>query len=337
MTISAHTESPAPSGAFAARKLVVQQVRREADDIVTLTLVDPEGGPVEPWAPGAHLDIVLPSGLTRQYSLCGRPEDTNSYTVAVLRDPQSRGGSHEIHDTGLVGRTIGVRGPRNHFKLVDDADSYMLVAGGIGITPLLAMVRELEARGAAWRLIYGARSNAAMAFRDELSGFGEKVTLVPQDEVGMLDLDAIVKQAGPGCALYACGPTGLLNALEARCQDHGVLLHVERFAAQEPGSSGPAVVRAGSTRNGSFEIELDRAGVVRTVPTDRSILDVVREVIPEAPSSCEEGFCGSCETRVLEGIPEHHDSILDDDERAANNSMMICVGRSLSKRLVLDL
>jgi ferredoxin-NADP reductase len=333
MTTSIDAAAAAAPSTFATTRLLVQQVRYEAEDVVSLTLVDPSGAGLEPWSPGAHLTIVLPSGLTRQYSLCGRPEDTDSYTVAVLREANGRGGSREIHDTGLVGRTLAVRGPRNHFKLVD-ADSYILVAGGIGITPLLAMARELETRGAAWRMAYGGRNRASMAFRDDLAVFGDKVAFAAQDEVGLLDLDSIVRQATSGCAIYACGPGAMLTALESTCREHGVALHIERFAAEES-TTAAAAGPAGTTT--AFEIDLQRTGVTRIVPSDRSILDVVREVIPDMPSSCEEGFCGSCETRVLEGIPEHHDSILDEDERAANNTMMICVGRSHSKRLVLDL
>jgi ferredoxin-NADP reductase len=318
---------------FPTTQLLVRQVRHEADGVVSLTFADPRGGALAPWTPGAHLAITLPSGLIRQYSLCGRSEDTDSYTVAVLREPDGRGGSREVHDTGLVGRVLGARGPRNHFKLVD-ADSYLLVAGGIGITPLLAMARELAARGAEWRMVYGGRTRASMAFRGDLSAFGDKVALAPQDEVGLLDLDSVVRQTGPGCAVYACGPGGMLAALEGRCRERGIPLHVERFTAAETLAGAPGEQAAGAA---AFEINLKRTGVIRTVPADRSILDVVREVVPDAPFSCEEGFCGSCETRVLEGIPEHHDSILDDDERAANNTMMICVGRSRSDRLVLDL
>jgi len=316
---------------FATRELLVQQVSWEARDVVSVRLTDPAGQELPPWAPGAHLEIVLPSGLTRQYSLCGRPADRSSYTVAVLREPNGRGGSREIHDTALVGRQLEVRGPRNHFAL-KPADSYLLIAGGIGVTPILAMARDLQERGIPWRLIYGGRSRESMAFLGQLGSLSPEIDVVPQDERGLLDLADALERLEVGTAVYACGPAGLLDAVTRECESRGVELHLERFGAAPPsedlGDAEPAT---------AFEVELKLTGLVLPIPSDRSILDVVRDVLPDAPSSCEEGFCGSCETRVLAGIPEHHDSILDLDERAANDTMMICVGRAVSSRLVLDL
>lgn len=315
------------------RPLLVAKVQPEAQDVISLHLVRPAGGELQPWAPGAHLDLLLPSGLVRQYSLCGDPLDRECYRIAVLREVEGRGGSRELHDGDLVGHEIGVRGPRNHFQLVD-VPSYLFLAGGIGITPILAMARDVSRRGLPWRLVYGGRSRPTMAFVDELRALpGGQVDIVPQDELGLLPLDDVLGETPSTGAVYACGPEPMLRAVEDACQRHlppGVL-HIERF------SSSKATPPAAAVGGEDFEVELRRAGVTVSVPPDRTILEVVRDVVPDVLSSCEEGFCGACETTVLEGIPEHHDTILTDEERERSGTMMICVGRSCSKRLVLDL
>ncbi|MCW2899356.1 MAG: ophA1 5 [Streptosporangiaceae bacterium] len=317
-----------------ARELLVRGTTWEADGVLSLRLVELNGGELPAWEPGAHIDLVLPSGLVRQYSLCGRPADHGCYTVAVLREPTGRGGSRELHETVLAGKTISVRGPRNRFPLVESVQ-YLFVAGGIGITPILPMVREVNARGADWHLVYGGRSRSSMAFVEELAELGkDRVEIVPQDERGVLDLDAVLAQAGPGTAVYCCGPEGLLAAVEQRCASGPMSLHTERFgSAGTAGTDEPV----GANETTTFEVELRRSGCVVVVSPGRTILDAVREVVPEAVSSCEEGFCGTCETRVLEGVPEHHDTILTEKERQAGKTMMICVGRSKTPRLVLDM
>jgi ferredoxin-NADP reductase len=317
--------------------MLVRQATWEADGVMSLCLVDPDGRELAPWEPGAHLDLLLTSGLVRQYSLCGDPANRYSYTIAVLREPYGRGGSKEVHDTALVGKLVTVRGPRNHFELVP-AKRYLFLAGGIGITPIRAMVEDVARRGDDWRLVYGGRSRGSMAFLSDLARFGEeRVQVVPQDEKGMLDLDAALSEAEPDTVVYCCGPEGLIRAVEARCamvpsRD----LHVERFGATGAvkRTSAPVAEEAGEQ---SFEVELRRTRATMTVPPDRTILEVVREAVPEAMSSCEEGFCGTCETTVLEGVPEHHDTILSPAEREKGKTMMICVGRSKTPRLVLDL
>lgn len=339
----------ADSDRFALRTMIVRQVRWEADDVVSLQLACPDGSPAPAWTPGAHIDVVLPSGLVRQYSLCGDPGDRGSLTVAVLHERHGRGGSREIHETRLVGRTVGIRGPRNHFKL-RAADEYLLIAGGIGVTPLLAMARHLDAEGCSWRLVYGGRSRASMAFLAELSAFDGAVTVVPQDEQGLPDLDAILDDTSPGTEVYCCGPEGLLRAVEAAGAARGVPVHVERFGTAGPAVAvapvpaaavvAPAAVPEGADDEpgmGAFQVELRRTGITVEVDPDRTILEAVREHLPEVISSCEEGFCGACETRVIEGIPDHRDQVLDPVERESNETMMICVGRSCTKRLVLDL
>ncbi|HWD01796.1 MAG TPA: PDR/VanB family oxidoreductase [Amycolatopsis sp.] len=294
-----------------------------ADGVVRLTLRDPAGAPLPEWAPGAHLDLVLGPDLVRQYSLCGDPADRTVLQVAVLREPGGRGGSEHVHGKLADGDTVRVRGPRNHFAL-EPAPRYLFVAGGIGITPLVPMVAAAEAAGAEWRLVYGGRSLASMAFAPELrERYGDRVELVPQDERGLPDLDAALA-ASPDAAVYCCGPEPLLTAMEQRCGPG--TLHVERFTAKP--DTGP---------RDAFEVVLASSGRTLVVPGDRSILSVLEESGVTVLSSCQEGTCGTCETGVLDGTPDHRDGVLTDAEREAGDVMMICVSRCAGARLVLDL
>jgi ferredoxin-NADP reductase len=311
----------------------IEDKRRVADGVVTLTLRQVDDDPLPPWEPGAHVDLLLddaaPAGApTRQYSLCGDPADHHVWRVGVLREPESRGTSSHVHDRLQPGDVVRVRGPRNNFPLVD-SPRYLFVAGGIGITPILPMIRAAEAAGADWRLVYGGRRRASMAFLDELGRYGDRVTVCPQDEVGLLDLAALLGTPQEGTRVYCCGPEPLLAAVEQRCASWPAgSLHVERFSARpltEP------------VRSEAFEVVLERSELTLTVPPDRSILSVVEEAGAGVLSSCAEGTCGTCETAVLEGVPDHRDSVLSAEERAANRCMMICVSRSSGPRLVLDL
>jgi ferredoxin-NADP reductase len=308
--------------------LVVRDVRSVARDVVALTLAHPAGAELPVWTPGAHIDLILGANLVRQYSLCGRSGQPDAWRVAVLREQRGRGGSRAVHAL-YAGATVRVRGPRNHFP-VEAATRYIFVAGGIGITPLLAMIYELEAAGADWVLHYGGRSRASMAFLDELAQFGSRVRLWPADEVGLIDLDAALGEAQPGTHIYACGPEPLLSAIEKRCGAGWPpgSLHLERFSAKEV--EKPA-------REKGFEVELRRSGKTLAVAADQSVFDAVRGVGVSVLGSCLEGICGTCETPVLDGDVDHRDSVLDDEERAANDCMMICVSRCRSERLVLDL
>ncbi|WP_435058853.1 PDR/VanB family oxidoreductase [Streptomyces sp. bgisy060] len=316
-------------------RLMVRSVVEEADGVRGLLLTDPAGGDLPPWEPGAHLEVTLPSGAIRHYSLCGDPADRSTYRLGVLRERAGRGGSEEVHTRVGGGTVLGARGPFNRFPLVP-ADRYLFVAGGIGITPLLPMVHALPP--GSWSLLYGGRSLAAMAYREELSAL-PGVTLVPQDTAGLLDLDAAFSGLPAGTAVYCCGPEGLLRAVRDRWSGP---LHTERFGsapAPRPGET------AGSASDGSegfegpegFEVELRRSGRTVHVAPGRTLLDAVREAVPGVAYSCEEGWCGTCETKVLAGTPDHHDSVLGEDERASGTTMMICVGRSRGTRLVLDL
>ncbi|MGO4756907.1 2Fe-2S iron-sulfur cluster-binding protein, partial [Streptomyces sp. 2MCAF27] len=248
--------------------------------------------------------------------------------------PDGRGGSREIHDTALVGRELEVRGPVNRFPLVP-AEGYLLLAGGIGITPLLPMARELTTRGLPWRLVLGARDRSRLAYTEELVALGgDRVLLVPQDEAGLPDLAAELAASPPTHAVYACGPQPMLDAVTALCRaaDPVRTPRLERFA---PADSG-LPERSGS-QSDEFEVVLRRSGVRTIVPADRSVLDVVREKLPDVPYSCEEGYCGSCETSVTAGIPDHRDTVIDPSERPTATTMMICVSRSASPVLELDL
>ncbi|WP_257015243.1 PDR/VanB family oxidoreductase [Rhodococcus sp. ACS1] len=321
------TENPTNANAV----VPVQVVGREhvAVDVVALELCPTDGSQLPPWSPGAHVDLVLPSGLTRQYSLCGNPSRLDTYHIAVHRVANGRGGSMEVHEHLLPGALVGIRPPRNRFPLVN-AEKYVFVAGGIGITPISAMVREIEARGLPWRLVYGGRSLDRMAFTDDLTALGsDRVELVPQDDAGFPDLRAVVRDAPTGAAVYCCGPAPMLAAIEheVSATRDDIELRIERFVApDEPQGERQA-----------FELELRRSGVTVTVPADRSILDVVIDAIGDVEFSCEQGICGACETKVLAGRPEHHDELLSPEERAEGATMMICVGRSKTPRLVLDL
>ncbi|MGW4563462.1 PDR/VanB family oxidoreductase [Streptomyces sp. NPDC004561] len=302
-----------------ALRLLLASHETIADGVVQLRL---EGHELTRWEPGAHLDLVLPSGLVRQYSLCGDPGDTSSYTVATRLAEDGRGGSREVHEQLAEGMELEVRGPRNRFPLVE-APSYVFVAGGIGITPVLPMLRALP-DGTAWRLLYGGRTRASMPFLEEVRKLaGDRLTLVAEDEDGRPDLDALLAGLPAGTAVYCCGPEGLMAAVEDRLPQ-GAALHLERFA---PGASA-----GGGT---GFELELRRSGRTLTVPADSTVLAAVRRELPDTVYSCEQGFCGTCRQRVLEGEVDHRDELLTDAERA--DSMLICVSRARSDRLVLDL
>jgi len=308
--------------------LVVTGVEPVAQDVVALDLARSDGGALPEWTPGAHIDLVLGDGrLTRQYSLCGRTEDTGTWRVAVLRAPESRGGSESVHRL-TPGASVRVRGPRNHFPVVA-SHRYLFIAGGIGITPILAMIHEVEAAGAEWELHYGGRRLASMAFVEDLERLGSRVHLVPEDQRGLIDLDAILGVPRPDTLVYTCGPEPLLAAVERRCANWPAgSLHLERFAARSDADAG---------ENKPFDVVLQRSGKTLHVPADRSIFEVVRDAGVSVLGSCLEGICGTCETEVVDGEIDHRDSVLDPEEREAGECLMICVSRSRSDRLTLDL
>ena len=309
-------------------KLVVAGRIVQSDGVVSMTLRDADGHDLPRWRAGAHVDIWATPGTVRQYSLCGSPGDPREWRIAVLRGPQSRGGSNALHDHAPVGTVLSARGPRNHFAL-PAADRYLFIAGGIGITPILAMMREASSEGVPFELHYGGRTRSGLAFVDEIVAqyAANAVVLVPEDELGLLPLQTILDAVEPGTVVLACGPEGLLAAVEAACKHRNLRVVTERFT---PKPQVPSV-------SGAFEVELAARGQTVVVGEDESILDALTRSGLDVPSSCQEGTCGTCETAVLSGTPEHRDSILTDEEQEAGDCMMICVSRSRTPRLVLDL
>jgi cytochrome P450/ferredoxin-NADP reductase len=316
------------AGAEAETEATVVAKEAVSDGVVALILQAADGAPLPAWQPGAHTDLLCGGATARQYSLCGDPADTTTWRLGVLREDAGRGTSRHVHDALAEGDTVRLRGPRNNFPLAC-SPRYLFVAGGIGITAILPMVAAVDALGADWQLVYGGRRRASMAFLDELARFGDRVIVAPQDEVGLLDLDTLLGTPREDTLVYCCGPEPLLAAVEQRCAawPDGAL-HVERFSPKPVGE--PARAEA-------FTVELARTGVRLEVPPERTVLDVVERAGATVLSSCAEGTCGTCETRVLDGDVDHRDSVLDDAERAAGDCMMICVSRARSARLVLDL
>jgi ferredoxin-NADP reductase len=310
--------------------LVVRRHEQIADGVVRVVLADPSGESLPSWSPGAHIDLMLEPGLVRQYSLCGSIKDRDEWSVAVLRAPDSRGGSVHVHDKLQAGSSIRVRGPRNHFPLVN-SPRYQFIAGGIGITPILTMIEAAEASGNEWHLLYGGRERASMSFLAELESLGDRVTAWPQDEKGLLDLASVLGTPRDDTLVYCCGPEGLLTAVESASAPWPEgSLHIERFAAKP-------VAEPASGALDNFEVECARSGVTLSIGPDDNIYDVADQAGIDVLASCMEGVCGTCETPVLEGVPDHRDSMLTEAERAACKVMMICVSRSCTERLVLDI
>lgn len=313
----------------------MQQVRLkrisfEAENVNSYELVAIEGDLV-PFTAGSHIDLHLSNGMIRSYSLVNDSSERHRYVIAVNKDAASRGGSRFIHDRLGVGDILTVSRPKNNFALHENAAHSVLIAGGIGITPLLSMIRHLEALGRSWELFYAARTRKTAAFLDELirPDIRRNVHLNLDQEPGakMLDVAVIASSAPRDAHLYCCGPVTMLEAFEAatadRAADH---VHVEYFKAREK----PAV-------EGGFEVRLARSNRTIIVPAGNTILDAVLNAGVAVNFACTEGVCGTCETRVIEGVPDHRDLFLSQEEQAANKSMMICCSGSKSPTLVLDL
>lgn len=306
---------------------VVRARTEAADGVVVLDLERP-GGVLPHWSPGAHIDVVLPGGVERQYSLCGSPAERGTWRIGVLRE---RDGSVWLHENAHPGTALRVRGPANHFLFAPTAGrSYVFVAGGIGVTPIVPMIEAAEAAGAAWTLLYAGRSRRTMVFADELTArYGDRVEVFAADEGRRLDLADRLGQPVARTVVYACGPTRLLEALDATMSvwPRGSL-HVERFEAKV---LGPPVWTE------SFEVDLMLSGLTVTVPPERSVLEVVEEYGAVVPSSCRVGTCGTCEVAVVDGEIEHRDSVLSPEEQEVNRTMMLCVSRAACPRITLEL
>lgn len=302
-----------------------------ADGIVRLRLADPNGGRVPFWTPGAHIEVVVPQSgsesLSRHYSLCGDRWDPHAYEIAVLREPQSKGGSEYIHEKLSEGDLLTVGTPRNNFPL-SQAKRVEFIAGGIGITPILTMIEAAEQLGVDWHLNYGGRTKSTMAFLDVLEKYGDKVTLWPQDEKGFMDLSHLSEPVEGG-RVYCCGPEPLLNVVHTAAEAWpSWAVRFERFV---PMTQPPPV------RTEPFTLDLARSKKRVEVGTNESVLAALTDAGVPVLSSCNEGVCGTCEVAVLMGKPEHRDSLLNDAEREKNDRMFVCVSRAVSDRLTLDL
>jgi tetrachlorobenzoquinone reductase len=290
-------------------------------------------GELMPFTAGSHIDLHLSNGMIRSYSLVNDQSERHRYVIAVNRDAASRGGSCFIHDRLRAGDIVTISHPKNNFSLRENAAHSVLIAGGIGITPLLSMIRRLEALGRSWELFYAARTRKMAAFLDELKTIRpdvrRNVHLNFDQEPGgkMLDLAAIASNAPRDAHLYCCGPVSMLEAFEGATADRAAEhVHVEYFKAREM----PAV-------EGGFEVRLARSNRTIIVPAGKTVLDAVLDAGIAVNYACAEGVCGTCETRVIEGVPDHRDLFLSQEEQAANKSMMICCSGSKSPTLVLDL
>ena len=296
---------------------------RESADIVSIELADPSGAPLPPWEPGAHIDVQLVTRQQRQYSLCGEPSDRSTYRIAVLREEFSRGASMYVHSYLRVGRTVHASEPRNLFPILD-AERYLLLAAGIGITPILPMARSLEDRGADWSLHYAVRSDEQLPFRSELEALGDRVTINAPDRAGRLDLAGMLSEPRPGVSVYSCGPGRFTDAIEeAMAGWPRGSLHLERF---EP--------KTGVTRpNEPFTVRFARSGLTVEVPAEISMLKAMEIAGVPVAGSCLRGGCGSCAVTVRSGEPDHRDSLTTDE---SSTTMYPCVSRSITPELEID-
>lgn len=313
-----------------------------AQDIRCFRVSRVDGQPFDAYEPGAHIDVTAPSGITRQYSLCGNPDERGSYLFAVKKEARSRGGSRSLHDDVSVGAELSIGTPRNLFRLTDDASEHVLVAAGIGITPLLSMAYALHKRGARYRLHYFARSRDHAAFVDELSAgpFAAHVTFhygVEPDALAA-ELGRCMESIDPTAHVYTCGPGPFMDAVVAAAATRipEEAIHLERFAA-EPVAADAGNAEAGSGLTDGFEVRLQRSGQSVRVAPDTSIVDALATIGIEVDTSCGEGVCGTCMVPVIDGEPDHRDHCLSKAERASNTVICCCVSRARSAVLVLDL
>ena len=308
--------------------VVVTARTEEAAGVIALDLRRPDGSRLPDWRPGAHIDLVLPNGLTRQYSLCGDPWDAFSYRVAVAREERGTGGSRYLHDVVRPGAVLGLGGPRNLFPLVP-SPSYRFVAGGVGITPILPMLRQAEQQGAQWQLLYLGRYRERMAFLEDLQPYVDRVEVHVSTESGPADVAAWLGGLDSRSKVYACGPERLLATVEAATSSMpSGWVRMERYTNQRA---------AVASAPGPFRVAIASTGMSIEVGEEESVATALRRAGQLVLTSCSRGVCGTCEVGVTQGVPDHRDAILDDAERAANTCMFPCVSRALSDRLVLDL
>lgn len=311
----------------------VHTLRHEAQDTLGIELRPVEGTEFPAFEAGAHIDLQLPNGMVRSYSLCNDSRERHRYVIAVLKDRASRGGSQCVHEQLRVGMKLTIAAPRNHFPLVEAAAHSVLLAGGIGITPILCMARRLKTLGRSFEMLCFARSRLHMAFIPEIEALDTLVHWHFDDEQGgPPDLAALLagRTQSASTHFYACGPAVMLDEFEKVCAELGhSQAHIERFAA--------VAVQASDDARQSYSLELRRSGKTFEVRPDTTLHEVLKACKANVPFSCEEGVCGSCETKVIEGDIDHRDSVLTAAERASNKVMMVCVSGCKSEKLVLDL
>jgi vanillate monooxygenase ferredoxin subunit len=316
--------------------LAVRVTRKavEAEDICTFELASAHGTPLPAFSAGSHIDVQLPNGLTRQYSLCNDPAESHRYLIGVLRDAASRGGSAAMHEQVHEGSLLQISPPKNHFALAHQAPHHLLLAGGIGVTPILCMAERLAATGASFEMHYATRSRARTAFVGRIGGapFSDRVHFHFDDgaPAQKLDIATLLAAQPAGTHLYVCGPQGLMDAVLKAARAGGwdeQRLHHEYFGADVQPRAG----------DGAFEVQLASSGRVIAVSAEKSVLAALADAGVIVPSSCEQGVCGTCLTRVVDGVPDHRDQYLLPDEQAANDQFLPCCSRAKSTRLVLDL
>jgi len=321
-----------PSTHAIARTVMVEDMEIAASDVALLTLASADGKPLPRWTPGAHIDVECgDTGISRQYSLCGDPADAGRLRIAVLREPDGRGGSSWIHDHARAGMRLRIRGPRNHFRLDEGAGCLILVAGGIGITPISAMARRARDLGLDYELHYSGRARASMALLPELTALhGDRLRIHASDEGSRNDFARLFEHPAAGGQVYVCGPQRMIDGVKQACahwpQD---ALHVEHFQS--------TLATLDPAREHPFEVELKDSGLVLNVRADQTLLAALRGANIDVQSDCEEGLCGSCEVQVLAGEIDHRDRVLTRPERAANGKMMSCCSRAAGQRIILAL
>lgn len=326
MDASTASMSTAPA-ALTTLRARLTAIRYAAEGIHLYEFRALDGGALPPFTAGAHIDLHLPNGLVRQYSLCNPQQDTHCYVVGIKRDPASRGGSTWIHEQLKAGTVLQLGSPRNHFVLHEEARHTVLIAGGIGVTPIACMAQRLRVLGASFEVHYSVRKRDEAAFLDVLSGANLHLHVDGENANRPMDLAGIVSQVPHDAHLYCCGPGPMLDAFEAACAGRpSSHVHLERFSAAAPVAA-----------DGGFTVQLARTGRSIRIAQGCTILDTLREEGVSVQASCEQGICGSCETRVLSGRPDHRDSLLSDEEKAANKVMMVCCSGSKDDVLVLDL
>lgn len=302
-------------------------IRYAAKDTNLYEFRRPDGASLPGIEPGAHIDIHLPNGMMRQYSLVTADGDPSAYVVGIKRDRASRGGSRYVHEYLSVAEILKIGGPRNNFPLNEDAPHSVLIAGGIGITPIWCMAQRLQKLGRSFELHYASRTRDEAAFLQELETMPQAHVHIDAEAGGFLDLAPIIASAPPDSHFYCCGPAPMLAGFESATRHvPAAQVHVEYFTAREQAAT-----------DGGYVVELHKSGLEFTIPEGRTILEVLRDEGVHTPYSCESGVCGACETKIVAGDVDHRDNVLSETERKANKTMMICCSGAKSPRLVLDL